>query len=228
MNYKKRYVNPKIRKLKPKKKIWKKPFFWIVIVFIVAISSFCFVLFYPAIQISDIEISGNQKIKTQDIENEVMSLVNKKLINLGFLNVSSKSILLASTGNIENKITENFPEVKSVQVKKEFLNKIIVSIEERGATAVFCNSSTDCFLLDRDGVVFEKAMQIPDDLPVLSKQYFEIGVSLGDNVIPKETVDLIYKVQHILLISLFCLLILSTQCCFLHLVNLFATLLCKL
>ena len=79
-------------KIKRRKPILKNPFLgWGIFVLVVLLGVFYSICFWDFFQIEKIEISGNQKVKTEDIKNLI-----EKEISKNFLFFSSKSIFLAN------------------------------------------------------------------------------------------------------------------------------------
>ena len=83
VSYRKSHVKSRIHGIKPKKSVFKKPFFWFAVLFFVLISAAVyFFLFYSGIQIKNIIILGNQKVSAQNIKNLVFSLSTPADISL--------------------------------------------------------------------------------------------------------------------------------------------------
>src|SRR3989338_7133130 len=168
--YKKRHINPKIRNLRPKKRFWKKPLFWIVLTAILIIAILWFALFYSKFQIKNIEIFGNEKVKTEDIQQNAFANLNKKILTTGFLNISSRSVFVVDTNNI-------------------------LKIKERQPVSVFCQSADNCFLIDQNGVIFQKRQSTSSDM-VITKEQSDKNIFAGENIIDKKIMDAILKVQN--------------------------------
>lgn len=101
-------------------------------------------LFWQGLQIKNINITGANIVSTQELE----SLVLEKSVSLG-----TKNILLANTSKIAGDILQNYPPIKSVEVKKVYPDSISVSVTERKQEAVACQDQ-NCFSVDGDGVAF--------------------------------------------------------------------------
>lgn len=199
MNYRKKNVKLKIKKIKPKKHFYKMPFFWYfllgVVVFIVFVYLF---LFLPQIQISNIHILGNQKINSEDILDITKKSLNKKIFGVGNFELISKSYFLASTENIKKNILKNYPQIKNINVNKKVFSEIKIDIKERVPFAKYCIENeieNNCWLFDEGGVVFEKSDII--DLPIV-KETNNDDIVLGEKLIDENIVLLIGTVQNIL------------------------------
>lgn len=142
MSYRKRHVKSKVHKLKPKRSILKSRGFWLALLFVVIVFGVAYLfLFLPQIQIKNVEISGNQKIKTQDLQNIVEKEIVKKI---------TRSIFLADTSSIQNEILVRFPAIGQASVTKKLPDTLNVVVQERQPVAIFENN-----FVDEDAVSFE-------------------------------------------------------------------------
>ena len=166
MSYRKKHIHPKIKGLRKNRHILKSPVFWIIFfVALVGCGVFYFVLFSSVFQISNITISGNQKLANADIQNAVLSHSNQKIVSVGFLQIWSKNILIISTDALTGNLLKEFPRIESVLVQKNLPKSLTIKIKEREPYAVFCDQSNHCFLLDKNGAVgFKHTGNITNDL----------------------------------------------------------------
>lgn len=191
MSYRRKHIQPKIRKLKQRKKLTQRTFFWIFsLIFILSAALFSFALFFPKFQISNIEVSGNERISSEEIESAASDYLGKKSIG--------RSIFFASAKKAEKNIMDKFPAIEEVNAKKKFPNGISFTIKERKQFAVSCSNDaakgTKCFLIDSNGIIFEQAQdELPEDMIVIvldGKKF-----SLGESAVSKDIVDAISKVN---------------------------------
>ncbi|MCX6718383.1 MAG: FtsQ-type POTRA domain-containing protein [Candidatus Staskawiczbacteria bacterium] len=192
MSYRKKHIKVKIHKIKPKKSILKNKWFWIAILFLaVIIFAFYFLFFYPGIQVKNIEISGNQKIQSQDIKNLVSH------------SVDSKSIFFINSGKISKEILEKFPAIEKVAVNKNFPQTLALDIAERKSVGAYCLSASseqannNCFSIDKNGIVFETAEGNPDNLTIMQTGENK-DVFIGQEAVAENIIDAIYKIKKIL------------------------------
>lgn len=202
MSYRKKKIKIKVqglKKLGPKTPFFKKPIFWIVFL----ITVFCYVFIYVFIisdilQIKNINISGNEKINSQELGAFAEKNINKKIpIFLGW-SISSKSIFLANTENIKNEIIKNFPQIEIVSVEKKFLQTINIKIKERKPIAIFCQIEKNCLLIDLNGVIFEKPIDFLENMTVVKQQSIARYFLTGEQAVEKNTMFVIYKTIEIL------------------------------
>jgi len=208
MSYRRKHIQPKIKSLRRRKKIIQRPFFWIsLFIFTIIVTALYFVLFFPKIQVSYIEVSGNQRIESKEIKDLVLSNLNKKLLSIGFFNISSRSIIITDTKKIIKDILVKFPMVENIDIKKKFPDGVNLTIRERASFAVFCSDSKaienprlqnrdqneKCFSIDKNGVIFEEIQNTSQDM-ILS-QSDNKDVFIGESVIDKNIINIVSKVK---------------------------------
>ena len=126
MSYRRKHIGPKIKKFKLKRRLITRPLFWILLLsFLALMTMVYFLIFSPEFEVSNVHITGNEKIKTSDIESIVWKEVNKQFLNI----VSPKSILLANTSSIIGTIMKEYPLVKEVSVTKK-IPKVKIAIAQ--------------------------------------------------------------------------------------------------
>ena len=159
-------------------------------------------LFFSKFQISNIEILGNQKIQTIDIEKLISRDLEKKILGIG-----TKSIFLANTSQVVKDILDQVPLIEKIDVHKKLPNKISFIIKERNQFALFCSdfienprlqgnrdqNNNNCFSIDSNGVVFEKSSY--ENQSLILRDDMNKDISLGDNVIGKSIMDMISKIK---------------------------------
>ena len=200
MSYRKKHIKSRIHKIKPKKSILKRPVFWILILIIFIFSAAVyFTLFYSGLWVRNIVITGNSKANTQDIKNLVLSTINKKIIAFGPFNVSSDSILLANTSDINEKILKKFPIIEKTTINKNLPQTLSLDITERKPLGVFCdsdqNTTKNCFLIDDNGVIFEPSPVILSDAIIVRQLSGNGQIFAGAEVVNKNVMSLIAKVS---------------------------------
>lgn len=188
-------------KIKIKKSIFKKPFFWrIILIFVLVTTGIYFLVFFEKFQISKIIISGNEKVQTENLQKLILQKIE---INFwfGVPIGDSRSIFLISPNKIKKNILEQYPNIGSVTIKRELPDTLIINIEERKPFAVFCNDS-DCFFIDINGVVFEKTLSQANNFLIVRQNIVrqtggggDEKLVLGEEVISKEIIEKIAKIK---------------------------------
>jgi cell division septal protein FtsQ len=202
MSYRRKHVKNKIHRIKPKKSVLKRPIFWyLVLFFVIVCSGIYFALFFSPLWVVNITISGNEKVKTDEIKNLVLTDVNKKIIGGFGFNVISKSIFFANSAGIKKQILNRFPLIASAAVTKNFPQSIDVKVRERKPFAVFCSSANsaraqnDCFFIDDTGVIFQELQEIPPDMVIVRQAFDSRQVFAGEDAINQSIMSAISKIE---------------------------------
>ena len=188
-----RYKYKKPHRYKRKKSILRSRFFWLgILVIFLAGAGFYFFIFSKTFQVEEIIITGEKKTSAEDIE----SLVKAKLDNK-ILFFKTKSIFWVDFKEIRNEILNEFPQISEVEFHRDLPDVLDVLIMERSGLAVWCGG--DCFLLDNEGIIFEK-IQAPEETGLIKITGGErVGsFSLGEGVIEKEKLDKILEMERVL------------------------------
>lgn len=182
---------------KKKKPIFKKKGFWAGVLILAIAIFFIYLVFYSSIfKVKDIRISGNKDIPANSLKE-----VCGKEVKKDFAFFVKENIFLVSLAKIEKSITESFPKVASVEAEKSFPDSLKIKITERIPVAVFCCNSSgqeEKFFLDKEGIVFEKALENPGLFSIKKQNETERSFSLGEKAIGGEIVGEILKAnQHL-------------------------------
>lgn len=185
MSYRKHHVKSKIKKLKPKNSILKNRWFWLVILIAGMVGVIAWLFFFASfLQADNILISGNKEIKIEDIK----SIVEKN---------ANMNIFLVSASNIQKEILNAFPEIKLVEVKKNYFKTISIKVEERSSVVIFCSLEdfAICYLVDENGIIFQEHKETKDNLVIITKEPKDSQVLLGQKIVEKNILEAILKIQ---------------------------------
>ena len=119
-------------------------------------------------------------LKVSSVSCEGMIYLNKEeVLNAADIK-TGKNIFLSNTGSAKRKI-ENLPLVKSAAVKREFPNKIVISIEERTPVAYFQYGS-DGVIIDNEAIVVKKVSgDEAEKFVTANTPSFEVGETNGES-----------------------------------------------
>lgn len=196
MSYRKKHIKSKIHRIKPKKSIFKKLWFWAIILFIgIILYGFYLIFFYSGLQLKNIVISGNNKIKTEDIKNVVLQYSNIKLLDFAKVKIVSGSIFLINENKISENILARFPDVERILTNKKFPQTLIVKVIERAPVGVFCNTENICFQIDGDGIIFDQINAMPNDQFIVSQGDDSIQLFAGEKVVEPNIMSAIIKIK---------------------------------
>lgn len=192
----------KPHRYKKKKPIFKKRFFWLgLLIIAVATGIFYCLFFLEVFQVKKIIIlrytqdnpepvewvvSGDDKITKEEVE----FIAGQRLENK-VLFFKTSSIFSANLSQIKKDILNYFPQIAEAKVGLDLFDAIKIEITERQALAQWCNQ--ECFLIDKEGIVFEEAFEIHPDLIIIRA---ETGFSeLGETVVKKELLVQILELE---------------------------------
>lgn len=183
-NYRKPY------RAKKKKSIFKNRFFWLgILVLIIFSGGFYLICFHSFFQIKAVEISGNEKVSIENLENLLYEKISQKVLFF-----PSQSIFLTNFGEIRKGILINFPQINETGLKRKLPHTLLLQVEERKPVAIFCQADK-MFFVDKEGIIFESLK------PHTTKQGFtmfkkETGgeINLGEKILEKEQLAKILEV----------------------------------
>lgn len=169
-----------IPKRKLKSSTGRKPktiFILIILVFLV-FSYFFF--FSPIFEIKKIEVSGNQIISEEEIQDSLHNFLFKR-----FLFFNRNNFFLAAKNKLTSALIQDFPRILSIDITKNIVKRTInLKIVERKEIGIFCRET--CYYIDIEGVVFEEAPQTSGTLILVINDLSKNIVRLGERVIEKE------------------------------------------
>ena len=182
----------RVYQIRKKKSIFRNRFFWPFILILVILSGvFYLVSFSNFFQVKRTEISGNQRVPSENLENILKEEIEQEILFL-----SSKSIFLVNFNKIRERLLTEFPQIAKVDLKRNFPDKILVQIKERKPMAIFCQPQPEenCVLIDEEGIIIEQVSI--KDLPKLAKIMGNIdSPRLGEKVIEKNYLASILEIQ---------------------------------
>jgi hypothetical protein len=199
---KKRFRKP--YRIKKKKSILRNRFFWLtILVSTLAGGIIYFIFFSNFFQIKEIKIVGTKKLSADNIRSLTEENIKRK-----FLFFDTKSILLVGEGEIILKLSKYFPQIDEIDVKNKYPDILILEIKERESIGCFCQDNS-CFLIDRKGIIFEKAddkcfLDLVIASGVLDKRDFgsTAPMNLGEKALEEPLVSSINKIRNVIKESL--------------------------
>ncbi len=170
---------------KPELPLHRKRWFWLAVVLLILPPALVYLFTGSIFQVTEIQIVGASTLAPADI----LPIVEREIVSkIAFL--SSRSIFLINRARISDKLILTFPQLNSVKVKRSFPRSVVVFVVERKAVASWCRNDGECFLIDRGGVIFEKA---PDDAQLVIIKGGDGAVSLSGRPISSSEMEFIIK-----------------------------------
>ncbi|TSC86520.1 MAG: Uncharacterized protein G01um10148_506 [Parcubacteria group bacterium Gr01-1014_8] len=110
-----------------------------------------FLSYNDRLTIQDIQISGTSALSTRVVQ----AAFEANLYDGAYHFLSRENIFLYPKGTLAAELKEELPRLKSVSISRESLlaQAVKVTVEERGAQYVWCNSES-CYVMDSDGFIF--------------------------------------------------------------------------
>jgi len=196
-------------------------FIFLIAAYFIFVAVFWAVIHSPLFRIKNIEITGNKNVSNEDIMTLVkVGIYRDSLIKriLGMRNI------LIWPKNFSGDILKFYPELKSVSIQKNYLErKIRIVVEEKQPFGVWClvtrpndnriktndnrildsdsiffdeNSSdnTACFWFDSDGIIFKKAIEVEGNLIISLNDYSQKSVGLNRKILPDQLIANIFSI----------------------------------
>lgn len=111
----------------------------------------------PFLRVEQVSVLGVRALDAKELERVV-----RQELSGGWGYVFARSnIFLYPKQRIASELTESFPTIKTIAVQAEDFKSVVVTIAERQPVALWCGesaaSSTSCYFLDEDGLVYAPA-----------------------------------------------------------------------
>lgn len=179
-------------------------------------------LFSPVFEIKEIAVAGNNLISTQQINENIETLLGRKILKIIPGNIS----IFLSENKIKASLLNSFLEIASVQIKKPQPDKLDILISERQSAAVLCRAkiiqtpaaspvltvssttataapkmketlpeSAGCFFVDEGGFVYRQAPQISGTFLPTFYRLGEEDVFVGGAAIEASTVQFALEIK---------------------------------
>jgi len=182
----------KFYRIRRKKSVLRSRIFWRFFLLFAVIGSVSYFAFFSSFfQIKEITISGDVKIPAYEIKDSVGAEIDKD-----FVFAKSKSIFLVSLEEINKKITEQFPQIAKISLKRIFPDVLAVDVIQRKPIANWCQEGS-CFYLDQEGVIFEETQSktglrlMPED----NSAELEAGVQIIDKKYLSRILDIAKQIE---------------------------------
>lgn len=139
-----------------------------------------YLIYGQPLRINDVQVVGN----THTVTAEYTGISAEYLQSHRFFIFPQDNLLFFPTKKFTKAILEGIPGVAEVQVDIDSHKDIQISVEDRKATGIWCNTAelTDCYFFDDTGVIFKRSF---DFIGALFVRWHSPGatVGLGDTVI---------------------------------------------
>ena len=148
----------------------------------------------PVPRFKNIVITGNSKMGRDQILEILRATVFENLWRrnlLGFNNI------LAWPGNLRLENMVLLPTVKSINVKRDLINKTVrVTVEDRNPYGIWCvqTAPQNCYWFDDEGVIFKKTAIVEGSLIRAVNDYSGRVIGLNFRVLPEQFLKNIFQI----------------------------------
>lgn len=125
--------------------------------------------------VSAVNISGPQTISPDELKQAVLTDTTKTLGPL-----TTKSLVLVSRDQLSTRLKDRFEDIAEVQVVKQWPRTLAVNVQERQTTLLW-KTDQDYYLVDRQGVAFQKTSQMPGLVAV--EDSTKLPVEVGKQIV---------------------------------------------
>lgn len=158
------------RAKKPKRRLYRSKGFWFLFLFIIIAGySFYFAFFSDFLKVKNIEISGAEKIGTDNVKNIFFGEISKKMFFF-----IPKNILSVNFDKLSYDISSKFPEVEKISIKINLPDTVSAEIIEKTPAGCWCKNS-DCYYFDKYGIIYQKNSKCDNLLIIASDKNPEIA-----------------------------------------------------
>lgn len=144
-------------------------------------------------QISSVEVSGEESIAKDDIENAALESISGNK----FFIFPRTNVFMVNESALASVLLSEFPRIENINVEKNADGVLKVKIKERQAVASWCKD-TSCFLLDSTGLIYSP---VNSELELFGKIIFRGRID-GDPLMKsfqtKEIMDSYFKAVSVL------------------------------
>jgi len=158
---------------KRKEKHFRSGLYFLLLIIFVAIP--VLLLRWDKFRVNNIEVVGTSVVSVNEVKNLTQSVLDEKYLWV----VPKDNDLLIPRQAIKDKLLQDLPRLKSVDINLEDTKTLGIQVEERKPLALYCVETGDfreannCFFLDEEGFIFAPA-------PAFSGEVYFI-YSCGEN-----------------------------------------------
>jgi len=163
--------------------------FLFVLIFSLLISGTVYLLKQPEVIIQNVVLTGNVTVPTEELE----SFIRDELNGNYFFIFPRSSIFLYPRRSIEGDVLLQFKKIEKVDVSFDSFNSILVSVEERKPSALWCGENRlegavpECFFLDDKGLLYTHSPSFTGDIYFRFYGPLGEGSSVGQQFLPTST-----------------------------------------
>ncbi len=173
----------------------RKRFIGKVVLVIFSLGAILFSISYisgtAALTIQNVKVEGTTYVPTSLIETAVKGELQGRYVKF----LSRANSLIYPKQKMENIITSSFPSVESVSISRSDFHTLLIKVVEQKPFALWCidmtssSRATDCYFMNRDGLIFAKADDASPDLFVYSGDTLKSKDPVGEHFLTSQVLN---------------------------------------
>lgn len=195
-----RIISGKKRNIYGGNPLARKVLNWMMLLVFFGVAIYVF-FFSPLMAVNSIIVSGTESLDNEKITNVVNSAISGKYLDL----VNRNNLILLSKKNIIQALKSNFKKIQSVEINKEFPDKILVKIAERQSSLVFC-SGDPCYVIDSAGRAYAAADfqsgELGENELTILRDLSQKNISIDDVFLDKDLLSFVQAIRNRIKIDL--------------------------
>lgn len=169
-----------------RRRIWS---ILISLCFLIAISLLVYASRLEQFLISEVVISQGDIVASETLSSSIQKKLSEKYLWL----VPKANAFIFPRSSIEEGLYKEFPRLESVALNLEGFRTLSVEVKERKPSAIYCAGDSECFFLDKDGLIFAYAPSFTDGVYFVYSSNEVIENPLGKNFLPTEEFERLSK-----------------------------------
>lgn len=144
-----------------------------------------FLFFSDFFIIKDVAVSGNHFVASAPLAEK-------------FKEQENSNLLLLNPAVARERLLAEFLRLDDVQIRKKYPDKVIINVKEKETQEILCRARQErehCFLVDKNGIVFDNAGGIEGSLIVKILDLRGIDFEMGDKIFSQEFLGFIQKLK---------------------------------
>lgn len=170
--------------------------------FLIAGAGVYFLFFSSVFKIKEISVKGNDYIISSSIINGFNDIMSEKK----WFFLKNNNINLFDSVEAKQKIIKEFPRIDSLDLVKNYPNKLSVNIKEREIADILCQSRggddapvnfifSKCFFIDKNGIAFDVAADTQGFLILKILDKRGETIELNKKILNPEFIDFVKQIK---------------------------------
>jgi hypothetical protein len=138
------------------------------------------ILFFRAdfLKVKNLAVLGAQVVPQENIKSAVSNYISGNK----FLVIPKSDIFFINKAGLAAALMAQFPRIEKVNINKQFFDRgIELKVVERSADFLWCSESSECYFMEKNGLVFEKIL----GTGIAQDKIIFRGILTGDPVMKK-------------------------------------------